>query len=372
MKKFCLKKGSVKYTRLIILGLILGGAMFIHYQHIFPKETLYPSVHSICPLGGLENLWAWINGHRNLQRIFSGTMTLFFFTVGFAFVFGRAFCGNICPLGALQEFFGKITKKRIVVPEKVDNILRFTKYIVLVFITIMAWITARLWIRYFDPWAAFAHLFSDELLKEFLVGFIILLITLIASVFIDRFFCKYFCPTGALLGIIAKIAPSKIKRNIDCNSCGLCSKSCPMNIKVNALETVKSTECIKCGQCVVACPTKNNDLRMTIFGKTIKPLAFVLITVLIFFGGLFAFQQAGMLQVGPPSLEWVLRTGNFIRVNQLRGAMRIEQGAQYVGMELSSFYTLMEIPTTVPQETRLRDVGQFVPGWYFEAIRDSR
>jgi polyferredoxin len=361
-----------KHIRIIILGLILAGTMVVHYLHIHPVEIQYPSVHTICPFGGLKNFWSWVGGQGNLQRIFSGTMTLFFFTLGFAFVFGRAFCGNICPFGALQEFFGKISKKKFSMPQKADGILRYAKYIALIFFTIMAWITATLWITPVDPWSSFAHISSPGLFSEYLLGFIILVIILAASIFNDRFFCKYLCPTGALFGIIAKISPTKIKRKADCGSCGQCSKPCPMDINVSGIESVRSAECIKCGQCVSACPPKKNDLQITIFGKSIKPYIFVLATVLIFFTSIFAFQKAGLLRLTPPSLEWVLETGNFLRVNQLRGSMRIEQGAQYIGMELSDFYTLMEIPVEVPQETRLRDISRFASGWDFHVIRDSR
>jgi len=158
------------------LAVILGGTMVIHYLHI-TGGAMYPSVHAVCPLGGLENLWSWIGGRANLQKLFSGTMTLFFFTLIFAVVFGRAFCGYICPFGALQEFIGKIKKKKINPSRKADRILRLTKYVVLAVITVMAWITATIWISPYDPWSAFAHIWKGGgLLKEMPIGFAVLVI----------------------------------------------------------------------------------------------------------------------------------------------------------------------------------------------------
>ena len=364
-------KSTAKYLRWIILGLILGGSMIIHYQHQFAGQR-FPSVHAICPLGGLENLWSWIAGQGNIQRILRGTMTLFFFTIAFTLVFGRAFCGNICPFGALQELLGKFKKKKVPVSGKIDGISRYLKYIILVFITIMAWITASIWVSPYDPWGAFAHIWRGwASLDEYAVGFVILLIVLFTSVFIDRFFCKYLCPAGAMYGIITKISPSKIMRS-NCSNCGQCSRACPMNIDVAKLDVVKSAECIACNQCAMVCKFKTTDIQMTIFRKGIKPLAFLIITVSIFFGSLFVFNKTGLFRVTVPSLESVLESGSHLRIIDLRGSMSIETASQYTGMELSDFYNLMEIPETVPKETWLRDVSSYVPGWEFHVIRDSR
>jgi len=365
------KKNAAKYLRLVILGLILSGSMLIHFLHLFTGQR-FPSVHAICPLGGLENLWAWVANRGNIQKITSGTMTLFFFTIVFTFIFGRAFCGNICPFGALQELFGKIKKNKIRLSDKTDNISRFFKYIVLVFVTIMAWKTATIWISPYDPWGAFAHIWrGQELFHEYSIGFVILLIVLAASIFINRFFCKYFCPAGAMYGIIAKVSPTRIMRN-SCSNCGQCSKICPMNIDVAKNDVVKSSECIACNQCTVACKSKTADIQMTFFRKAITPLAFVIITVSIFFGSLFFFDRIGIFKVTVPPLESILESGNHLRIMDLRGSMDIETASQYVGMELNDFYELMEIPKTVPKETWLRDVSSHVLGWDFHVIRDSR
>jgi len=368
------EKKIAKYLRLIFLGIILTGTMVIHYFHIKLGPSV-PSVHALCPLGGLENLWSWIAGKANIQKLFAGTMTLFFFSLVFAFVFGRAFCGNICPFGALQEFIGKIRKKKLIVPEKIDKILRYLKYFILVFVTVMAWITASIWISPYDPYTAFAHIWRvEELFSEILIGFIILVIVIAASVFIDRFFCKYLCPAGAMYGLIAKISPTKIKHSgcCCCSSCGQCTKSCPMNIDVSKIEVVKSAECIDCVQCITVCPSQNDCIKVTIAGKKVKSSIFIIATVFIFFGSLFVFDKTGIFQITIPSIESVRESGNHLKIADLRGSLTIETGAEYVGMELHDFYKLMEIPETVPPDTQMRNVSSYVPGWEFHVIRDSR
>ena len=360
-----------KCIRWIILGGVLGVTMLIHYLHI-NSGAMYPSVHAVCPLGGLENLWAWIGGMANLQKLFSGTMTLFFFTLVFALLFGRAFCGQICPFGALQEFVGKISKIKLKAPQKADRVLRLLKYAILAFITVMAWITATIWISPYDPWAAFAHIWMGKgLFNEMGIGFVILITVLAASIFVERFFCKYLCPAGALYGIISKISPTKIISG-KCSKCGHCSGACPMNIDIRKSKRVNSAECIACTQCTAICPQQGNGLKMTLFGKAIKPLVFVLCVVVIFFGSLFGFSKAGLYQITVPTVEAVQESGNHIKIIDLRGSMSIEMGALYVGMELADFYQLMEIPKTVPKETRLKEVVYYVPGYDFHTMKATK
>jgi len=114
---------KAKWIRWVILGAILIGSMFLSFMHT-TGVTGYPSVHALCPLGGLENFWSFLTTGANIQKIFAGTMTLFFFTLVFALIFGRAFCGNLCAFGFLQELLGKISKKKLRVSAKLDKALR--------------------------------------------------------------------------------------------------------------------------------------------------------------------------------------------------------------------------------------------------------
>lgn len=365
------KKSLAAFFRFTLLSIILIVSMAISYLHVIGGSN-YPSVHAICPLGGLENLWTWIAGRSNLQKLFTSTMTLFFMTLIFAFVFGRAFCGNICPFGFLQELMGRLTKRKIIIPKRLDRIMRFSKYIVLAIITVMAWITATLWISPYDPWTAFSHIWSGkELFEENMIGFIILIIVLGLSVFIDRFFCKYLCPAGALYGAVSKISGFKIKHEA-CTQCDICSKVCPMNIEVAKSDNIHSAECIACGKCITACPSKKRTLKMTFWGKAIKPSVFTIIVVSVFFISIAALDQAGVMQVTVPSVEKVQKSGDYLKIADLRGSMSIQEGADYVGMEPAEFYKLMEIPESVSKDTLLKDIQNYVEGYDFHVMKSKK
>ncbi|MEI6840217.1 MAG: 4Fe-4S binding protein [Methanomicrobiales archaeon] len=359
---------NVRYVRWAILGIILIGSMILNYLHI-TAGAAFPSVHAICPLGGLENLQIWLSGHANLQKLFSGTMTLLFLSLGITIIFGRAICGNICPFGAIFEFIGKLTPKKLSISAHSDRVLRYVKYIILAIVIGMAWITATLWVSPYDPYVAYAHIWSGaEILNENGIGLLILLVVLAVSLVIGRFFCKYLCPAGALFGIFSLVSPTRVTRS-ECMECGKCARSCPMGIEPGRKTAVNASECIGCTTCVDVCPSKTPVIRMTIAGKTAKPLLFVLGTVCIFFGAIALLNTVGFLQVTVPPIGSIQQGGAPLNIMDLRGSMTIEEGAVYAGMDLAEFYRVMEIPKTVPATTPLNKVADYVPGYDFHAIK---
>jgi polyferredoxin len=233
----------LKKLRYVLLAIFLIHSTVEAYLHQLLGGGKEPSIHALCPYGGLESLYSLIFGGTFIEKIFSGTLIILIITLLIALIFRRSFCGLICPFGALQEFFGligkKIFKKRLIIPEKIDKPLRYLKYIILILTLFFAWKTAGLWVNPYDPWAAYGHMSTGitSLIDEYLIGFIILIVILVGSLLYDRFFCKYLCPMGAFYGLISKLSPSKITRNEDtCINCGLCNKTVLLTLKYLSLK----------------------------------------------------------------------------------------------------------------------------------------
>jgi len=114
----------IKYLRWVLLGFFLIMVTREAYLHQVLGGGEAPSIHALCPYGGLETLYSLVFGGTFLQKIFSGTMVLLAITLLLAIIFRRSFCGLICPFGALQEFFGmigkKIFRKRFIMPSKIE------------------------------------------------------------------------------------------------------------------------------------------------------------------------------------------------------------------------------------------------------------
>lgn len=275
------KRNRVIRFSILMFVLLLTTAMGLIHQ--YGTSFKFVSFDSFCPFGGLESLLMFITEGNMLKRTNFNDFVLLGVIAVLAVVFRRTFCGNICPLGTLQELFGKLRgrflKKRYEIPVMIDKPLRYLKYVVLIGFITATWIVGELVMRPYGPWPAYQHILSDELFIEFPVGFAVLAVSLIGSFFYDRFLCKYLCPMGALLAIIGKIGIFRVRRNTEsCINCKLCSNVCPVNINVHELEDVKSSECLNCNECVNVCPVENT---LTISGRKkgrVGSLSFAAIT----------------------------------------------------------------------------------------------
>jgi polyferredoxin len=307
----------IKALRIVILLVVLALATFMGVLHQHAAAWVPVGVDALCPFGGIESAWALVTAGQLLQRIALSSFILLGAAVLVALIFRRSFCGNICPLGTLQELAARLgrrfLKKRLVIPAVVDKPLRYLKYLVLVLVAVLSAVLATLVIRPVDPWAAYQHLTGADLFTEFGVGFIVLAASLVLSFLFDRFFCKYLCPMGGFLGLVSKIGLFKVKRNTEtCIDCLACDKACPVNIPVQSLETVTTAECLTCSECINSCPVQNTLYYEGPKRMRVAPVLMLAISVAVFGLVVGSTTLTGTFKWGTRSLaETVQQTGSF-------------------------------------------------------------
>lgn len=217
-----------------------------------------PFARTSCPIGSLQ--------HFIIIRQFPLYVLGFIGAVGA--LFGRAFCGWLCPFGLFQEFFKSITRFRL----KIQKNWGILKYIILGAMIPIAYLTLEPWFCKVCPagtiegtipivlsplWSDLSKLISYKFFIKIAIAGIFLILFLI----IRRPFCRFMCPLGALWGLFNRV--SAIRMKVDgsgCTKCNLCQEVCPMDIKI--YEDPNHYDCIRCLRCVYACPTGVIDVEI--------------------------------------------------------------------------------------------------------------
>ena len=234
-----------------------------------------PGAVGSCPIGSLQAVIG--------SKKFSISYYVFGIMILIGALLGRLVSGLLCPFGFVQDLLYKIPTPKFKIPEKIDRPLRALKYIILLvfvillpmFLTNQFGLGAPYFCKLICPagtlGGALPLLATNEGLRA-TIGFLffwklsILIVIVALSIFTYRPFCKYICPLGAFYSFFNKIGFYKMEFVSDkCVNCGLCEKSCKMDINVRA--NPNSLECIRCGACTAAC--RHDALVMTYagFGK---------------------------------------------------------------------------------------------------------
>ena len=365
------KIAPIQWARRISLGIFFIAVTTLTVLH--QRLQNMPSIDSLDPFGGIETVLKYLASGELIKKIMPANIVLLVAIVALGIVLSRFFCGWICAFGALQGAFGwlgkKLFKRRFTVPPKVDRVLRWLKYPILVAIVYFTWTTGTLIIRPYDPLAAYGHLSAGlaAVWAEFSVGFVLLVLTLGLSMFYERAFCKYVCPMGAVNAILGRIPLFRIKRESKtCISCSKCDHVCPMNIEVSTADKVTSPECIGCLECVTACPTKKKTPVPTIAGKPVKLWQVAALGLGIYLGAMGIGALVGKLDFVGPSLTEKAKEGS-LKVEDIKGSSTWAQVAESFGVELERLFREAKVDgKLVPPDTKLKDTGALI-GREFEA-----
>lgn len=173
-------------------------------------------------------------------------------------VFGRFFCGWICPATFLYELntvvslwlqdFGIRAGNR-----KLD---RRIKYLVLAVGLVFCAFSGSVLVSIAYPPAIIGReLYFSIALGGFGAGLVFFVLTLLFDLFVSRRgFCRYICPGGALYSLLGRYRLFRIKRIVEsCNDCAKCNAVCEFGL--DPLHDDFGMECNNCTACIAVCPT---------------------------------------------------------------------------------------------------------------------
>jgi polyferredoxin len=253
----------------VLLNLWLG-AKFYFWVRQFEVGVINtnlhrpPGVEGWLPIAGLMNLKYWLLGGK-IPQVHPAALFLLITFLAMSFLFRKAFCSWLCPVGTLSEYLWragkKLFKRNFNLPRWIDLPLRGLKYLLLGF---FLWaISTMSVVGIHDFMVSPYGLIADVKMLNFFrhigeTGVIVLSIFAVASVFIPNFWCRFLCPYGALLGLTSWLSPTRIRRNPEtCIDCAKCAKACPAALPVDKLVQIRSVECTGCLECVAVCPAQD-------------------------------------------------------------------------------------------------------------------
>jgi len=257
----------------LALNAWMGTRFYLWVRHFetsggSPYVSRPAGVEGWLPIAGMMNLkYFLVTGQVPAPH--PAAMFLLITFLAMAFLFRKAFCSWLCPVGTVSEYLGKLGKKlfgrNFQLARWADIPLRGLKYLLLgFFVWAVSSMSANAIVAFMrSPYGIVADV---KMLNFFRfighTGLIVLGVLAIASVLVQNFWCRYLCPYGALLGISSLLSPMKIRRNAEaCIDCAKCAKACPSALPVDKLVTIKSAECTGCLECVAVCPAEG-ALRM--------------------------------------------------------------------------------------------------------------
>lgn len=223
-----------------------------------------PGIEGWLPIAALMNLKAALLTGELPRRFPAGPFLLVAF-LAITFLFRKAFCSWLCPVGTLSEGLWKlgrrIFRRTFALPGWADAPLRALKYLLLAF---FLWAIARMSVEAIGAFLASPYgLVADVKMLNFFrhmgTGAAIVIGALLAaSVLVQNLWCRYLCPYGALHGLVSWLSPVRIRRDPDaCIDCAKCTLACPSRLAVDVKLAIASPECTGCLECVAACPVKD-------------------------------------------------------------------------------------------------------------------
>ncbi|SEK03010.1 NosR/NirI family transcriptional regulator, nitrous oxide reductase regulator [Cribrihabitans marinus] len=178
------------------------------------------------------------------------------FAVAAALLFwGRgAYCGWLCPFGALQELTNRIGRALKIpqwtLPWGLHERLWPLKYMIFLGLFGLSMVSIPLAEKYAE-----IEPFKTAIILKFVRDwpFVVFAVSLLViGLFIERFYCRYICPLGGALAIPARMRMFDwLRRYKECgNPCQTCANECPVQA-IHPTGEINPNECVDCLHCQV-------------------------------------------------------------------------------------------------------------------------
>lgn len=182
------------------------------------------------------------------------TLMFVFFFMAVTLVFGRVWCGWLCPQTPLSEASNWALKHI----RRRKGLLRYLLAgialgVLIVFAAAVGFATMSYIIAPQELWAEL----TTGNFTPWVWGLLIVtaVIVVLDALFLRHTFCKSACPYGMIQTILTDRDTLRVRfmteRSRDCINCYECSRICPVDLEPRKQKM--QLECIDCAECIVAC-----------------------------------------------------------------------------------------------------------------------
>ncbi len=356
-----LRSGTVRgvvQTGMVVFALSMVAATYAERSGAFLRWL--PYLNGLCPIGLTESLGRVIRGDGFADPSRTNTWLLIGAAAS-ALLLGAVFCGWLCPLGAVQEWVGRLGKRLFpkrfnrLVPPRIDRVLSWVRYAVLAIVLLVTIGSVATVLSAVNPSRALFHVWFGGALPG---GLAVLAVVLIGSLFVARPWCRWVCPFGAVQGTLSLISPWSIRRtSAGCPGCKRCSRACPMGIDVHTPTVVRDTRCTRCMQCVDACRVDGILAYSSRSGQRVsRPVGVYAATaaaalVLFFSPVVIARATGAYTPAGTPS-----PAGAVLAVEDITPTMSLDAVAEGFALTTEQLLGLLDMAADFDGTTRIFDI----------------
>lgn len=183
-------------------------------------------------------------------------------------LFGRFFCGWICPVGIFLEYSHIITEKnrRRILGGLWTN---YEKYAILIAVLAAGFLFEFVAPYIFSPPGVVYRIIRHGIIVTDLTVLLLIFILDLIAIRYGRTWCNSLCPLGITISSLSFI--NLLKPKVDqqiCSdfefNCLHCENICPMRIPLTRADEIAMMECNKCLKCWTNCPV--DAIKIEIFG----------------------------------------------------------------------------------------------------------